>query len=43
VVVTYKDRDRVIAWLDAGHGEKLSTLARIALITIAENATAKRA
>jgi hypothetical protein len=41
VVVTYKDRDRVVAWLDAGHGEKLSTLARIALITIAENANGK--
>jgi hypothetical protein len=39
--VTYKDRDRVIAWLDAGHGEKLSTIARIALVTIAENANGK--
>ena len=34
--MTYKDRDRVKAWLDAGHGEKLSTLARIVLVTIAE-------
>ena len=38
--MSYSDRDRVYAWLDAGHGEKLTTLDRAVLVTIAERANA---
>jgi hypothetical protein len=41
--MSYKDRDRVIAWLDAGHGQKLTPLERIVLVTIAEYATPRTA
>jgi DNA-binding IclR family transcriptional regulator len=39
--MSYSDRDRVYAWLDAGHGEKLTTLDRCILVTIAERANDK--
>jgi hypothetical protein len=39
--MAYKDRDRVYAWLDAGHGEKLTTLDRAVLVMIAERANAE--
>ena len=38
--MSYKDRDRVYAWLDAGHGKKLTTLDRAVLVMIAERANA---
>jgi hypothetical protein len=40
-MMTYQDRDRVIAWLDAGNGDKLTPLDRITLVTIAENVNGK--
>ena len=36
--MAYTDRDRVIAWLAAGHGDKLTTLDRAVLVTIAQHA-----
>ena len=39
--MAYSDRDRVYAWLDAGHGEKLTTVDRCILVTIAERANDK--
>jgi hypothetical protein len=36
--MAYSDRDRVAAWLIVGHGEKLTTLDRCILVTIAERA-----
>jgi hypothetical protein len=39
--MSYKDRDRVYAWLDAGNGEKLTTLDRAVLVMIAERANTK--
>ena len=36
--MTYADRDRVIAWLADGHGDKLTTLDRAVLTTIAHHA-----
>ncbi len=36
--MTYDDRDRVIAWLADGHGDKLTTLDRAVLATIAQYA-----
>jgi Helix-turn-helix domain len=38
--MSYKDGDRVYAWLDAGNGEKLTTLDRAVLVMIAERANA---
>ena len=38
--MAYSDRDRVYVWLDAGHGEKLTMLDRVVLMTIAERANA---
>jgi hypothetical protein len=34
--MTYTDRDRVIAWLADGHGDKFTTLDRAVLTTIAQ-------
>jgi hypothetical protein len=36
--VTYKDRDRVVRWLEAGNGEKLTLLDRVILRDLAEAA-----
>jgi hypothetical protein len=39
--MAYDDRDRVLAWLDAGHGEKFSTTTRIVLVTMAEKVNSR--
>ena len=39
--MSYQDRDRVIAWLDAGHGDKLTSLERTVLVTLAEYANSE--
>jgi transcription elongation factor Elf1 len=33
--MTYQDRDRVIAWLDAGHGDELKPIDRVVLMELA--------
>ena len=35
--VTYEDRDRVIAWLDSGGGDKLTTTERVILVDLAQH------
>jgi hypothetical protein len=41
VLMAYEDEKRVRAWLDAGHGRKLSMLERIVLFTVAEYVNSK--